>query len=152
MAKPLILVVCTANACRSQMAQAFLQAAVGEAAEVASAGVEPAGRVHPRMVEVMAERGFDLGGAECRHVDDFLEREVALVITVCDHADRLCPQYPTQQRRHHWPFKDPVMVVGTEQMIRDAFRRTRDEIERTFRTYGQAWNDATAVGWSTARD
>lgn len=123
------------------MAEAFLQAAAGDAVEVASAGSNPAGKIHPVAIEVMAEKGLDLRGARSEHVNDYLEREVALTITVCAHAESQCAVYPGLARRYHWPFKDPAMVVGTEEMVRQAFRRTRDELEMVFTTYGRGLAD-----------
>jgi len=141
----MVLIICTGNACRSQMAEAFLREAAGEAVEVASAGSNPAGMVHPRVREVMAEKGFDLRGAKSQHMDEYLDREVAVVITVCDAADETCPTYPGQVQRYHWPFKDPIRVVGTEEMILEAFRRSRDEIETVFTLYGLGLADG--LGW-----
>lgn len=141
MVKPVILIMCTGNACRSPMAQAFLQAAAGDAVEVVSAGSNPAGRPHRMTIEVMAEKGLDLRRANSRHVNEFLDREINVVITVCSHAAQVCPVFPGQVKLYHWPFKDPVTVVGTEEMIRKAFRRSRDELEVVFTAYGRGLVD-----------
>lgn len=143
--KPLILIICTANACRSQMAEFLLREAVGDAFEVASAGCSPAGYVHAGAIEAMAERGFDLSQARSQDMNEFLAREVQIVITVCDRADQACPVYPGQKKRHHWPFRDPAAVIGTEEMIKKAFRRARDEMAAVFSAYGQGLADAAAI-------
>ena len=78
-------------------------------------------------------------------MNDFLEREVAVVITVCGNADQACPTYPGQVTRYHWPFKDPVHVVGSDKMVLEAFRRVRDEIEAVFTAYGRGWADAARM-------
>lgn len=139
--KPLILILCTGNSCRSQMAETILQAAAGDAVKVASAGSNPAGYVHQGAIDAMAEKGFDLRGAKSKHMDEFLNRNVEVVITVCGNADQVCPVYPGQLKRYHWPFKDPAVVVGTEEMVRAAFRRGRDQLETVFAAYGRGLAD-----------
>ena len=135
MDKPLILILCTGNSCRSQMAEGFLRQAGGDLVEVASAGSKPAGQVHPLAVRVMAEIGIDLAGARSKPLGEFLSRRVATVITVCGHADEACPIFPGQVNRHHWPFEDPARACGTEEEIISVFRRVRDEIRRVFEAY-----------------
>lgn len=141
MSKPLVLILCTGNACRSQMAEAFLRAVAGDSVAVASAGSHPAKAIHPLVEEVMAEKGFDLGGAGPKHMNEFLDREVAVVITLCPNAEQACPDFRGVVRRHHWPVRDPVMVVGTEEMKRKAFQRTREELEGMFQAYGSGLAD-----------
>ena len=135
MTKPLILILCTGNSCRSHLAEGILRAAVGEAAEVASAGSVPAGYVHPMAVEVMAEIGIDISGHTSKHLNEFLERDVHTVITVCGNADSACPVFPVQVEKHHWPFEDPAKAEGSEEEIRAVFRRVRDEIRKKFEGY-----------------
>ena len=135
MAKPLILILCTGNSCRSHLAEGILRAAVGEAAEVASAGSDPAGYVHPMAVEVMKEIEIDISAHTSKHLDEFLQREVHTVITVCGNADQACPIIPGQAEKHHWPFDDPAKATGSEEEIRAVFRRVRDEIRAKFETY-----------------
>ncbi len=137
MSKPLILILCTGNSCRSHLAEGVLRAAVGEAAEVASAGSVPAGFVHPVAVEVMAEIGIDISGHTSKHLNEFLERDVHTAITVCGNADQVCPVFPAQVEKFHWPFEDPAKTGGSEEEIRAVFRRVRDEIREKFQTYGQ---------------
>jgi len=135
MAKPLILILCTGNSCRSHLAEGILRAAVGEAAEVASAGSDPAGYVHPMAGEVMKEIEIDISAHTSKHLDEFLQREVHTVITVCGNADQACPIFPGQAEKHHWPFDDPAKATGSEEEIRAVFRRVRDEIRAKFEAY-----------------
>ena len=132
---PLILILCTGNSCRSHLAEGILRAAVGEAAEVASAGSDPAGYVHPMAVEVMKEIEIDISAQTSKHLDEFLQREVHTVITVCGNADQACPIFPGQAEKHHWPFDDPAKATGSEEEIRAVFRRVRDEIRVKFEAY-----------------
>ena len=135
MAKPLILILCTGNSCRSHLAEGILRAAVGESAEVASAGSDPAGYVHPMAVEVMKEIEIDISAHTSKHLDEFLQQKVHTVITVCGNADQACPIFPGQAKKHHWPFDDPAKVTGSEEEIRAVFRRVRDEIRVKFEAY-----------------
>ena len=132
---PLILILCTGNSCRSHLAEGILRAAVGESAEVASAGSDPAGYVHPMAVEVMKEIEIDISTHTSKHLGEFLQREVHTVITVCGNADQACPIFPGQAEKHHWPFDDPAKVTGSEEEIRAVFRRVRDEIRAKFEAY-----------------
>ena len=135
MAKPLILILCTGNSCRSHLAEGILEAAVGESVEVASAGSDPAGYVHPMAGEVMKEIEIDISAHTSKHLDEFLQREVHTVITVCGNADQACPIFPGQAEKHHWPFDDPAKATGSEEEIRAVFRRVRDEIRAKFEAY-----------------
>ena len=135
MAKPLILILCTGNSCRSHLAEGILRAAVEGAADVASAGSDPAGYVHPMAVEVMKEIEIDISAHTSKHLDKFLQREVHTVITVCGNADQACPIFPGQAEKHHWPFDDPAKATGSEEEIRAVFRRVRAEIRAKFEAY-----------------
>ena len=135
MAKPLILILCTGNSCRSHLAEGILRAAVGGAADVVSAGSDPAGYVHPMAGEVMKEIEIDISAHTSKHLDKFLQREVHTVITVCGNADQACPIFPGQAEKHHWPFDDPAKATGSEEEIRAVFRRVRDEIRAKFEAY-----------------
>lgn len=137
MSKPLILILCTGNSCRSHLAEGILRAAVGDRAVVASAGSHPAGYVHPMAESVMAEIGLDLAGHTSKHLNEFLDQDVHTVITVCGNADQACPVFPGQITRHHWPFDDPAKATGSEAEIRDVFRRVRDEIRQQFESYAE---------------
>ena len=137
MGKPVILILCTGNSCRSHLAEGVLRSAVDESVEIASAGSSPAGYVHPVAVEVMAEIGIDITGHTSKHLNEFLEKDVRTVITVCDNADQVCPMFPGQIEKNHWPFDDPAKIEGSEEEIRTGFRRVRDEIRGKFEAYAQ---------------
>jgi arsenate reductase len=144
--KPSVLILCTGNSCRSQMAEAILRQAAGDAMEVHSAGSKPAGYVHPKAIAAMAEIGLDLSRAESKHLDRFLDRKIDVVITVCGKADQACPMFPGQVRRYHWGFDDPAYAAGSEEEITGAFRRVRDEIRRVFEAYAAGFKDGPALG------
>ncbi|MBB5350494.1 arsenate reductase [Haloferula luteola] len=131
----MILVLCTGNSCRSHMAEGILQRALGPRIEVASAGSKPAGYVHPLAVEVMAEIGIDLHSHRSKSWEQFFDRPVETVITVCGNADQICPTFPGQAHRLHYPFDDPAHATGSEEEQRVVFRRVRDEILKVFTAY-----------------
>jgi len=133
--KPLVLILCTGNSCRSHMAEALLQAAAGDLVEVHSAGSKPAGYVHPLAIKVMAELGIDISKHTSKHMNEYLARKVTTVITVCGNADQACPIYPGQVFRYHWGFDDPAHAKGTEEEVLSEFRRTRDQIKLVFEAY-----------------
>lgn len=139
--RPLVLILCTGNSCRSQMAEAFLRAAAGDLLEVRSAGSNPAGFVHPLAVKAMAEIGLDISGHRPKSLNQFLGRPVETVITVCAAAEAACPVFPGQVNRHHWPFDDPAKATGTEAEQMQVFRRVRDEIRRVFEAYAAGRRD-----------
>jgi len=143
-AKPRVLILCTGNSCRSHMAEGILRAAAGDILEVCSAGSQPAGYVHPQAIAALAEIGIDLAGHTSKHMNDFLDREVETVITVCGRADQACPVFHGQVNRHHWPFDDPAHATGTDEEIATEFRRVRDEIRRVFEAYADGRRDAAA--------
>ena len=134
---PLILVLCTGNSCRSHIAEAILRAASGGVFRVASAGSKPAGYVHPLSIRALAEIGIDIASHTSKHMNLFLEQPVETVITVCGNADQVCPVYPGQATRYHWPFEDPAHAPGTEDEQMEVFRRVRDEIRRVFEAYAR---------------
>jgi arsenate reductase len=133
--KPVVLILCTGNSCRSQMAEGILRAAAGDLIEVCSAGSKPAGFVHPKAIQVMKEIGLDISAHTSKHLDEFLGRKIATVITVCGNADQACPMFPGKVKRHHWGFVDPAHATGTEEEILAQFRRVRDEIKLVFKAY-----------------
>lgn len=133
--KPLVLILCTGNSCRSHLAEGILRAAAGDLVEVASAGSKPAGYVHPKSIEVMKEIGIDLSGHTSKHLEEFLARPVDTVITVCGNADQACPTFPGQLHRFHWGFEDPAHATGTEEEVLNEFRRIRDQIRLVFEAY-----------------
>lgn len=141
MNKPLVLILCTGNSCRSHLAEGILRAVAGDLLEVASAGSKPAGYVHPLGIQAMQEIGIDISSHSSKHMNDFLEREVETVITVCGNADQACPLFPGQLNRHHYPFDDPAHATGSEEEILSVFRRVRDEIKTVFTAYADGRRD-----------
>ncbi len=133
--RPLVLILCTGNSCRSQMAEAILRRAAGDLVEVHSAGSNPAGYVHPKAVAVLREIGIDISSQTSKHLNEFLGRNVTTVITVCGNADRACPMFPGQVNRYHWGFDDPAHATGSEEEVLEAFRRVRDQILLVFEAY-----------------
>ena len=144
MTKPSILILCTGNSCRSQMAEGFLAAALGDAGDVHSAGSKPAGHVNPHAIAVMQEAGIDISGHRSKHLSEFLDRPITTVITVCGNADQACPMFPGQVNRHHWGFDDPVHATGTREQVLAEFRRVRDEIRGVFEAYAAGWKEGAA--------
>jgi arsenate reductase len=133
--RPLILVLCTGNSCRSHLAEGILRRELGERYRVESAGSKPTGFVHPLAIRAMREIGLDITGHHSKHLDEFLNSDVETVITVCGNADQACPMFPGQMNRHHFPFDDPAHAEGTEEEQMEVFRRVRDEIGAVFRAY-----------------
>ena len=132
-----ILILCTGNSCRSQMAEGFIKS-FDEALEVFSAGTAPSDRVHPKAVVVMQEEGIDLSSHFPQRVDEFLEREFDFVITVCGHAQENCPVFTGRVKQQlHIGFDDPAEATGTEEEIYAAFRRIRGEIKEKFHAFYQ---------------
>lgn len=140
--KPLILILCTGNSCRSHLAEGILRAALGESFNVQSAGSHPAGYVHPLAVQVMQEIGLDISKHHSKHLNEFLAQNVETVITVCGNANQVCPVFPGQTNRHHWSFEDPAKASGTDDAILEVFRCVRDEIRRVFQAYAAGRLDA----------
>jgi arsenate reductase len=144
MSKPLILILCTGNSCRSQIAEGILREALGDDYRVASAGSQPAGFVHPLALKVMAEDGIDISGHESKHLERYLGEEVETVITVCGTADQACPAFPGLVNRHHFPFDDPALTKGTEPEQLAVFRQSRDAIRNVFQAYAAGRKDGSA--------
>jgi arsenate reductase len=142
MEKPLVLILCTGNSCRSHLAEGILRAEVGDLIEVASAGSKPSGYVHPLAIQVLQEIGIDISHHRSKSLNEFLVRPVHTVITVCGNADQVCPTFPGQLRRHHWGFDDPAHAEGSEQEKLAVFRRVRDEIRCVFVAYAAGVRDA----------
>lgn len=128
MLKPRVLFLCGANACRTQMAEAFLRDLAGDRFEVLSAGYQPADRVSPDAVEAMREVGIDISGQRPRKTDELLGQRVAYVITVCDRQkERSCPIFPGASTGLVWPLDDPLEIEApAERTV--AVRQIRDEI------------------------
>lgn len=127
-----ILILCTGNSCRSQMAHGFLQS-FDPGMKVCSAGTEPAKEVNPKAVEVMKEAGVDISKHIPVSVDQYLSDEWDYVITVCDNAKESCPSFSGKVKsRIHMGFEDPSHVIGSDTYIMSEFRRVRDEIREQF--------------------
>jgi arsenate reductase (thioredoxin) len=132
--KQRILILCTGNSARSQMAEGWLRALAGDRFEVASAGTRPS-VVNPLAIAVMRERGIDLSGHRSKSVTEFLDQPFDSVITVCDQAAEACPVFPGPARRIHWSFPDPAAVEGSADDRLQAFRSVRDALERQLREW-----------------
>ena len=133
MGKKRVLILCTGNSARSQMAEGLLRADAGERFEVASAGVNPS-HVRPEAIEVMREVGIDISGQRSKSVDEFVAQEFDYVITVCDNANEQCPIFPGKTERIHWSFEDPAAVQSDAGARLAVFRRVRDEIRARLKT------------------
>ncbi len=123
-----IMFLCTANSCRSQMAEGFARVLGRGLVDAYSAGLMAA-RVHPRAVEVMREVGIDISAQKSKEIDSSLLGTMDIVITLCGGAEASCPVTPPSVRRMHWPIDDPVGTVGSEEEIMNEFRRARDQIK-----------------------
>lgn len=132
--KPKILFLCTGNSCRSQMAEGWGRHFAGDMADVHSAGLFPAG-VNPLAVDVMAEAGVDISGQYSKGFDSLEGLNPDIVITLCDHAQSLCPDYPGASRKEHWPTFDPSQTLGTREELLPLFRETRDELKGRISEY-----------------
>jgi arsenate reductase len=139
--KPIVLILCTGNSCRSHIAEGILRQSAGVWLNVQSAGSKPSGLVHPLAVRVMAEIGVDISAHRSKSMNEFLDKKVETVITVCGNADQACPIFPGQVNRHHWPFDDPAHAEGTEEEKLQFFRRVRDEMRRVFEAYAAGRKD-----------
>jgi arsenate reductase (thioredoxin) len=123
-----VLILCTGNSARSQMAEGLLRALTADTMEVASAGTAPS-QVNPLAIAAMAERGIDIRHHRSKHVNELLEQPFDVVITVCDHAAEQCPVFPGGTQRIHWSFPDPAAVQGTETERFAMFCQVRDGLE-----------------------
>jgi arsenate reductase len=133
--KKSVLILCTGNSCRSQMAEGFLRS-FDSSLEVFSAGTKPALSVHPLAVKVMNEEWIDISRNMPKSVDEFLGRPFDYVITVCDGANESCPVFTGKvEHRLHIGFDDPAEATGTKEEILAVFRRVRDEINVRFRKF-----------------
>ena len=131
MNEPNILVLCTGNSCRSQMAEGYLRRYAADRFASHSAGTEPKENVHPLAVEMMGEDGIDISGHRPKDLQEFLgHMPVRHLIIVCDGANESCPRiWPGVLNRLYWPFDDPAAFVGSPEATRNEFRRIRDEIK-----------------------
>lgn len=125
-----VLVLCTGNSCRSQMAEALFAELGRGQWKSASAGSAPSGYVHPLAIRVMADRGIDISHGRSKSIGDFEGQTFDLVVTVCDNAYESCPYFPGAREQLHWPFDDPAEATGSEAEQLPVFVRVRDEIEQ----------------------
>jgi arsenate reductase (thioredoxin) len=126
-----VLLLCTGNSCRSQMAEGLVNALLGDRWEARSAGTAPATSVHPLAVRVMAEVGVDISGARPKHVTELADEPWDLVVTVCDHARETCPVFPRPVPQSHLGFPDPALADGSGDQRLAAFRAVREDMRRT---------------------
>jgi arsenate reductase len=124
-----ILVLCTGNSCRSQIAEGYLKHFAKEKATVYSAGVETHG-VNPRAIQIMKEDGIDISGHTSNNINEYRDIEFDYVITVCDNAKERCPFFPSQAQKFHYNFPDPAKATGTEDEILRQFRDVRTMIKK----------------------
>jgi arsenate reductase len=124
-----VLFLCTGNSCRSQMAEAIVNARLGDTWNAASAGTQPTGYVHPKALSVLSEIGIPHGGRS-KLADEFRYTDFDLVVTVCDSAAEECPVWIGRGIRQHHGFPDPAKAQGTDEEVMQVFRSVRDEIEK----------------------
>ena len=139
-----VLILCTGNSARSQMAEGLLRHLAGDRFDVFSAGTRPS-VVNPLAIQVMAERGLDISHHRSKHMDEFRQEPFDYVITVCDDAAEACPVFPGRAERIHWSFPDPAAVDGDDSVRQQSFRETRDGIETRLREW-LIEHDVTPVG------
>jgi arsenate reductase len=132
--KKRVLILCTGNSARSQMAEGLLRHDGGAKFEVSSAGTHPT-KVRPEAIQVMREIGIDISGHRSKSVDEFAGQHFDFVITVCDNARESCPVFPSTTQRIHWSLEDPAAVQGSEEQRLAAFRRIRDQLREYFRQF-----------------
>jgi arsenate reductase len=135
--KERLLVLCTGNSARSQMAEGLFRRALGDRFEVFSAGTKPTA-LRPEAVAVMREAGIDISAYRSKSVDEFRGQEFRYVVTVCDNARESCPIFPGKAERIHWSFDDPAAIQGTDPQRENTFRKVRDEIEGKVREFSAA--------------
>jgi arsenate reductase (thioredoxin) len=143
--KPLVLILCTGNSCRSQMAEGILEHKAGDLIRVDSAGSKPSGTVHHFAIRAMEEIGIDISDHRSKHLNEFLDSKVHTVITVCGYADQACPIFPGMVKRYHWGFDDPAKATGSEEEVFAVFRQVRDEIAKVFGAYAAGINLGTQL-------
>jgi arsenate reductase len=131
-----VLILCTGNSARSQMAEGLLRHDAGDRFDVDSAGTKP-GVVRPEAITVMREVGIDISGHRSKHVDEFLGQRFDCVVTVCDHARETCPIFPGAPRQLHHDFDDPAACEGTEAERLATFRQVRDELRLYLRQFAE---------------
>ena len=132
-----VLILCTGNSARSQMAEGLLRHEAGDQFEVANAGVEPS-HVRPLAVKAMTEIGIDISQQRSKSIDEFTGQSFDYVITVCDNANQQCPMFPGNTKRIHWSIEDPAAFPGSEDEKLEVFRRVRDELHEKLRRFASS--------------
>ncbi|MFW0718569.1 arsenate reductase ArsC [Pedobacter sp. N23S346] len=133
-----ILVLCTGNSCRSQIAEGYLKHFAGKDAEIYSAGIETHG-VNPKAIQTMKMDGIDISGHTSNNINEYMDVEFDYLITVCDHAKESCPYFPSKAIKLHQNFPDPAKVTGTESEIDAEFERVRNMIKDYSRDFTEAY-------------
>ena len=136
MTKKNILVLCTGNSCRSQIAEGYLRHYVGDKANIYSAGIETHG-VNPQAIETMKEDGIDISNHTSNNIDEYRDFDFDSVITVCDNAKERCPFFPTKAKMFHQNFSDPAKATGTDEEIDEQFRHIRKQIKEYCKRFVQ---------------
>lgn len=132
--KKRVLILCTGNSARSQMAEGLLRHDAGKHFEVFSAGLEPKG-IRPLATKAMSEVGIDISEQRSKSVDEFAGQQFEFVITVCDNANQQCPMFPGKSERIHWSIDDPAVAEGDEEQQLSVFRRVRDELRKRLKQF-----------------
>ena len=126
--KKKILVLCTGNSCRSQIAEGYLRKFAADKAEIYSAGIETHG-VNPGAIETMKEDNIDISKYTSNNIEEYRNIDLDFVITVCDKAKERCPFFPTKAKKLHQNFPDPTKAIGTDEEIKEQFRQVRKQIK-----------------------
>lgn len=133
-----VLILCTGNSCRSQMAEALWEKLGQEQWHAESAGSRPSGYVHPLAIQAMEELGVDLSEHRSKSLEEFLDQSFDLVVTVCENAKESCPIFPGASQTLHWPFPDPADATGSDEEKLPVFRKVRDDIKTKIESYLQS--------------
>ena len=129
-----ILVLCTGNSCRSQIAEGYMRHFAGEKADVYSAGIETHG-VNPKASATMLEDGLDISGHTSNNIEEYEGIDFDFVITVCDNAKERCPYFPSRAQKYHHNFPDPARATGTDEEVMEQFRQVRQQIKDYCRNF-----------------
>lgn len=129
-----VLVLCTGNSCRSQIAEGYLRHFTGSTAEIYSAGIETHG-VNPRAIEIMKQDGIDISRHTSNNINEYMDIDFDFVITVCDNAKESCPYFPTKALKLHYNFPDPAKALGTAAEVMEQFREVREMIKTYARNF-----------------
>ncbi len=129
-----VIFICTGNACRSQMAEGFLKHYKSNEYKVYSAGTNPT-KVHPAAIKVMSELNINISNHTSDHMNDFLDKKIDIVITVCDDANQKCPIFPGSQKSIHWSIEDPFINWSDDENLLDPYRKCRDAIKKRIKEF-----------------